>query len=265
MSSRFAAPGVIGRAWRRSAPRERRRRERPQPQPIDRSQLLARLRDDTLWDAVIIGGGATGLGIAVDAAARGLKVALIERRTSPPVRRAAVPSSSMAACVTWRKATSTWSARRSPSAPPCSQIAPHIVRPLEFVVPVLPPLERRFCASASACTTCSPAAAHRSDAAGCRAMRPCPPAWRARRGPARRCRLLGRPVRRCAHGNRARCRPLRARRCADQLCALCRVAIDGAGEHRRGACAGCRDRRGAAAAHALRVQCRRACGSTAFA
>ena len=48
------------------------------PVPIDRQVLLARLRDSTPWDAVIIGGGATGLGIALDAAARGLRVALIE-------------------------------------------------------------------------------------------------------------------------------------------------------------------------------------------
>jgi glycerol-3-phosphate dehydrogenase len=47
-------------------------------QPIDRGRLLARLRGTQVWDAVIVGGGATGLGIAVDAAQRGLRVALIE-------------------------------------------------------------------------------------------------------------------------------------------------------------------------------------------
>ena len=31
------------------------------------------------WDIVIIGGGATGMGIAVDAATRGYKVALVEQ------------------------------------------------------------------------------------------------------------------------------------------------------------------------------------------
>jgi len=29
------------------------------------------------WDIVVIGGGATGMGVAVDAAARGLSVALV--------------------------------------------------------------------------------------------------------------------------------------------------------------------------------------------
>jgi glycerol-3-phosphate dehydrogenase len=47
---------------------------------IDRSALLARLREDRLWDVLVIGGGATGLGIAVDAAARGLSTVLIEAR-----------------------------------------------------------------------------------------------------------------------------------------------------------------------------------------
>ena len=36
--------------------------------PIIRADELARLREDTVWDVVVIGGGATGAGIAVDAA-----------------------------------------------------------------------------------------------------------------------------------------------------------------------------------------------------
>jgi glycerol-3-phosphate dehydrogenase len=46
--------------------------------PIKRAALLARLQGDTEWDVVVIGGGATGLGVAVDAAARGFLVALVE-------------------------------------------------------------------------------------------------------------------------------------------------------------------------------------------
>ena len=45
---------------------------------MKRSELLSRLSADSVWDVVIIGGGATGLGIAVDAAVRGLSVALVE-------------------------------------------------------------------------------------------------------------------------------------------------------------------------------------------
>lgn len=46
--------------------------------PIVREEQLARLREDTLWDVVVIGGGATGAGIAVDAATRGLKTVLLD-------------------------------------------------------------------------------------------------------------------------------------------------------------------------------------------
>jgi len=45
---------------------------------ISRAALLASLRDGRTWDVLVIGGGATGLGIAVDAAQRGLRTALIE-------------------------------------------------------------------------------------------------------------------------------------------------------------------------------------------
>lgn len=47
---------------------------------IERESLLAALRDPQPWDVVVIGGGATGLGIALDAASRGLRTALIEAR-----------------------------------------------------------------------------------------------------------------------------------------------------------------------------------------
>jgi glycerol-3-phosphate dehydrogenase len=50
------------------------------PAVIERERLLGELRESSLWDVVIIGGGATGLGIAVDAAARGFRTALIEAR-----------------------------------------------------------------------------------------------------------------------------------------------------------------------------------------
>lgn len=53
--------------------------------PPSRADLLARLNHSTpanpteTYDILVIGGGATGAGIAVDAASRGLKVALLER------------------------------------------------------------------------------------------------------------------------------------------------------------------------------------------
>lgn len=50
------------------------------PGVIQRAQLLGELRASAPWDVLVIGGGATGLGIAVDAASRGYRTALIEAR-----------------------------------------------------------------------------------------------------------------------------------------------------------------------------------------
>lgn len=46
---------------------------------INRSDQLNTLKEAIVWDLIIIGGGATGLGTAVDAASRGFKVLLIEK------------------------------------------------------------------------------------------------------------------------------------------------------------------------------------------
>ena len=53
----------------------------PGPEGIpSRSDQLSRLQDPNAeYDVLVIGGGATGAGIALDAAVRGLKVACIER------------------------------------------------------------------------------------------------------------------------------------------------------------------------------------------
>jgi glycerol-3-phosphate dehydrogenase len=114
------------------------------PQPIDRGDLLARLRDPTPWDAVIIGGGATGLGIAVDAAQRGLRVALIEAQdfgagTSSRstklvhggVRYLAQGNVKLVREALEERAT-------------LLRIAPHLVHRLEFIVPCYRPLEQAY-------------------------------------------------------------------------------------------------------------------------
>lgn len=44
-----------------------------------RHAIVKRLQEDKVWDILVIGGGATGAGIAFDAATRGLQVALVER------------------------------------------------------------------------------------------------------------------------------------------------------------------------------------------
>lgn len=45
---------------------------------LARNENLERLHDQAIWDVVVIGGGATGLGSAVDAAARGYRTLLLE-------------------------------------------------------------------------------------------------------------------------------------------------------------------------------------------
>ena len=46
--------------------------------PTQRDALIHRLTDGTQYDIAIVGGGATGLGVALDAASRGLRVVLLE-------------------------------------------------------------------------------------------------------------------------------------------------------------------------------------------
>lgn len=48
------------------------------PDAHSRARQLARLNNSTPYDMLVIGGGASGLGLAVDAATRGLRVALVE-------------------------------------------------------------------------------------------------------------------------------------------------------------------------------------------
>ena len=46
---------------------------------MGRLECLQRIKDGSVFDLIVIGGGATGCGVALDAATRGLKVALIEK------------------------------------------------------------------------------------------------------------------------------------------------------------------------------------------
>lgn len=47
--------------------------------PVKRAELLQQVAQEALWDVLIVGGGATGLGAAVDAASRGYKTLLLEQ------------------------------------------------------------------------------------------------------------------------------------------------------------------------------------------
>jgi glycerol-3-phosphate dehydrogenase len=37
---------------------------------MNRQEMISQLEDNTLWDVIIIGGGASGVGIALDSASR---------------------------------------------------------------------------------------------------------------------------------------------------------------------------------------------------
>ncbi len=50
----------------------------PQNPGMQRQELLDRLASPRTWDLAVVGGGATGLGVALDAAARGFSVVLVE-------------------------------------------------------------------------------------------------------------------------------------------------------------------------------------------
>ncbi len=59
---------------------------------MKRSDLLQNLETVPVWDLIIIGGGATGLGAAVEAASRGYKTLLLERDDFARPPPAAAPS-----------------------------------------------------------------------------------------------------------------------------------------------------------------------------
>ena len=46
---------------------------------VERTHLLQQVTSTKQWDFIIIGGGASGLGIALDAASRGFKTLLLEQ------------------------------------------------------------------------------------------------------------------------------------------------------------------------------------------
>ncbi len=112
------------------------------PAVIQRERLLGELRESRLWDVVIIGGGATGLGIAVDAAARGFRTALIEARDfasgtssrSTKLVHGGVRYLGQGNLKLVREALSERALLLAN--------APALVRPLKFVVPCYRPLER---------------------------------------------------------------------------------------------------------------------------
>jgi glycerol-3-phosphate dehydrogenase len=71
-----------------------------EPLPTQREGLVAALEQDREFDVAIVGGGATGLGVALDAAARDFSVVLVESMTLPKEHHRARPSWCTAVCAT---------------------------------------------------------------------------------------------------------------------------------------------------------------------
>jgi glycerol-3-phosphate dehydrogenase len=112
--------------------------------PLPRAPCSRACAKPRAWDLAVIGGGATGLGVALDAAARGSRWCCWSRTTSPRAPRRAPPSWCTAACATWRRATSAWCARRCTSARALLANAPHVAQRLPFVMPGYHWWERGF-------------------------------------------------------------------------------------------------------------------------
>ena len=82
---------------------------------LSRKDALDALSSET-FDVVVVGGGITGAGAALDAASRGYSVALVERAdyasgtssTSAPLRRTAPKRSASPRMVSTRRASSVW-------------------------------------------------------------------------------------------------------------------------------------------------------------
>ncbi len=55
------------------------KRNKMKHQEFKRSKLIEKIRDTSTWDVIVIGGGASGLGVALDALSRGFKTILLEQ------------------------------------------------------------------------------------------------------------------------------------------------------------------------------------------
>ena len=103
---------------------------------MQREPLLERLRTAPRWDVVVIGGGATGLGCAVDAAARGYSTLLLEAHDF--AQGTSSRSTKLIHGGVRYLAQGRLGLLREALAERATLLAtaPHLVYPLRFVVPV---------------------------------------------------------------------------------------------------------------------------------
>ncbi len=104
--------------------------------PEQRARDLARMRDET-FDVVVVGGGVTGTGAALDAASRGLSVALVEARdfaAGTSSRSSKLIHGGLRYLEQWKfPLVREALAERGRLL---GTLAPHLVRPVSFLVPL---------------------------------------------------------------------------------------------------------------------------------
>ncbi|MFZ2516766.1 MAG: FAD-dependent oxidoreductase, partial [Candidatus Lutibacillus vidarii] len=103
---------------------------------LSRDGALARLAEQR-YDVIVIGGGVTGAGVAVDAASRGLKTALVERAdlASGTSRWSSKLIHGGLRYLARGDLAVAWESARERHLL-MTRIAPHLVRPVPFLVPL---------------------------------------------------------------------------------------------------------------------------------
>src|SRR5256714_6481684 len=102
--------------------------------PFDRDAGLSRLADEP-FDVVVVGGGITGAGVALDAAARGLRTGLVEARdfasgTSSRSSKLVHGGLRYLQQKEYRLGYEALAERQR-----LLRLAPHLVKPLPFLIP----------------------------------------------------------------------------------------------------------------------------------
>jgi glycerol-3-phosphate dehydrogenase len=106
-----------------------------------RAENLDRMRNE-VFDLAVIGGGITGAGVALDAASRGIKVALVEKRdfaSGTSSRSSKLIHGGLRYLEQWNVGLVRESLHERAVL---SRMAPHLSRPLRFLVPVYSSSER---------------------------------------------------------------------------------------------------------------------------
>jgi glycerol-3-phosphate dehydrogenase len=107
----------------------------PQPLPTDRAELLGRLAEPRVWDLAVVGGGASGLGVALQAARMGLSVVLLEAHdfAQGTSSRSTKLLHGGVRYLAQGQFPLVYEALRERRA--WLDVAPHLARPLPFVMP----------------------------------------------------------------------------------------------------------------------------------